>query len=122
MEQEIIRCLPEESCGLLFGKGKMVKTVIPITNDLHSPTQFRMDPTEQVRAFLAMEAEGKDLIAIYHSHPTGPDHPSPQDIREYAYPGTIYIIWFPHRKTWSYNAFTIYEQDYQQQEIDQIEG
>jgi proteasome lid subunit RPN8/RPN11 len=122
MKQEVLSWLPEEACGLLFGRDSTIEIVIPITNDLHSPTQFRMNPTEQVKAFLEMEAAGFELIAVYHSHPAGPDHPSQQDIEEFAYPGTAYIIWFPHHNNWSCNAYTIHEQAYQPQDIILVEG
>lgn len=117
MKNQIIHCLPEEACGLLFGNDGKVEAVIPITNVLHSQTQFRMEPAEQVKSFIDMEATGKELIAIYHSHPTGPDHPSQKDIAEFTYPGTIYLIWFPDQGNWGCNAFFIQGEAYQLLEI-----
>jgi len=43
-------------------------------------------------AFLAMEAQGEELVAIYHSHPQGPPHPSPTDIAQAYYPDTVQVI------------------------------
>ena len=117
MKDQITQCLPEEACGLLFGNDGKVEAVIPITNGLHSQTQFRMDPGEQVKTLLDMEARGKELIAIYHSHPTGPDHPSQKDNAEFTYPGTIYLIWSPDQGGWCCQAFEIQGDGYQSLEI-----
>lgn len=83
---------PEEICGLLVGIGECVSHVLPVTNELHSATRFRMEPREQLAGFLWYEENGLDLLAIYHSHPCGPAEPSPTDIDEFAYPGTISMI------------------------------
>jgi [CysO sulfur-carrier protein]-S-L-cysteine hydrolase len=93
MLQHINTCLPEEACGLIGGKEEQAILVIPIENEFHSPVRFRMRPEEQLKAFLAFEQNGLDLIGIYHSHPTGPDFPSEIDCSEFAYPGTAYLIW-----------------------------
>jgi proteasome lid subunit RPN8/RPN11 len=51
-----------------------------------------MDPVQQIKAMLAMEAEGLELIAIYHSHPDGPARPSPTDVALAYYPDTVQLI------------------------------
>ena len=43
-------------------------------------------------AFLAMETQDEELLAIYHSHPQGPAHPSPTDIAQAYYPDVVQII------------------------------
>jgi [CysO sulfur-carrier protein]-S-L-cysteine hydrolase len=101
-------CLPEEACGLLSGtQYGIVKSVIPITNDLHSQTAFRMDPEEQIRAFLEIEKNNQDLIAVYHSHPDGPPGPSESDIDQFRYPGVVQLIWSLRDATWCLNGFII---------------
>ncbi len=97
MEAEVERWAPEEACGLLAGKNRQVTAVYPITNALHRPDRFRMDPLEQLRAFEAIETAGLELLAIYHSHPRGPAFPSETDLAEFAYPGVLSLIW--SRKT-----------------------
>lgn len=84
---------PQEGCGLLAGVGGRVTAVYPIPNKLASPVAFEMEPAAQVEAMLAMERQGWDLLAIYHSHPTSPAYPSPTDIA-YAvnYPETGLLI------------------------------
>jgi proteasome lid subunit RPN8/RPN11 len=96
MRDQVDRWSPEEACGLLAGQlPGQVERSFPITNRLHSPSRFEMEPREQLRAFQDIEAAGLALLAIYHSHPMGPSNPSPTDLAEYAYPGVAYLIWAP---------------------------
>jgi proteasome lid subunit RPN8/RPN11 len=39
-----------------------------------------------------MEANGEDLVAIYHSHPATQAYPSPTDRAESHYPEAIYLL------------------------------
>jgi proteasome lid subunit RPN8/RPN11 len=107
MREQILSALPEESCGLLGGMGEQVCLVVPVTNELHSPIRFRMDPQEQLNAFLRFEAAGIELIGIYHSHPRGPAVPSPTDVAEFAYPDVKSLIWSPQESHWTARAFII---------------
>lgn len=83
---------PEEACGLLSGLKGRAREFYPVENILHSPTAFEMDPLQQVRAMLAMETEGLDLVAICHSHPRGTAWPSPMDVAQAYYPDSAQII------------------------------
>lgn len=84
---------PEEGCGLLSGSVAMVATAHhAIENRLHSPTAFEMEPRQQIQVFLAIEACGEMVLAMYHSHPHGPTHPSPTDMTGAYYPEIPQII------------------------------
>jgi len=87
---------PEEVCGLLAGVvgGRLGRAVshYPVENALHSPVAYEMEPSAQVRAMIAIESKGLELVAIYHSHPTGPAAPSRSDIAQALYPDTAQII------------------------------
>ena len=107
MRQHVAACTPEEACGLLAGCGRLVSRVIPIRNMLHSPVRFKMDTQEQLRAFLSLDADGLDLLAIFHSHPNGPGYPSPTDIAEAFYPETAMLIWYLQSGRWRYNGFKV---------------
>lgn len=110
---------PEEACGLLggcFEEGAAVaQIVIPIENELHSPVRFRMAPAEQLKAFYTLEQQKYELVALFHSHPTGPDHLSATDLSEFAYPGVLSLICFPRNlsilpenvSSWGVRAFQI---------------
>lgn len=87
-------CYPQEGCGLLAGDGETgwVTAVYPIENSLHSPTAYKMNPTQQVQAMLELEARGWQMLAIYHSHPHGPETPSVTDVAQAMYPEAFHII------------------------------
>ena len=85
-------CYPEEGCGLVGGVAGCSEQVIPVENRLHSPVAYEMEPLAQIRAMLALEAAGQELVAIFHSHPNGPLYPSPSDVAQAYYPETMQII------------------------------
>jgi len=107
MREDVAARLPEEACGLLLGSAGRVLSVVPVTNVLHSPVRYRMDPAEQLRAFILIEDNGWDLSGIYHSHPYGPAAPSGTDIEECYYPDVTQLIWFKKNGEWFCNGFTI---------------
>jgi [CysO sulfur-carrier protein]-S-L-cysteine hydrolase len=100
----------EEACGLIGGIENRAKVVIPITNLLHDPHRFRMDPKEELDAFLLTERMSCDIIAIYHSHPYGIRVPSPTDYAELSFPGIIYLIWFTEANVWQCRGYLMYSQ------------
>ena len=99
---------PEEACGLVGGRDGRAVRLYPVENTRHSPVAFEMDPLQQIKGMLAMEAEGLDLIAIYHSHPDGPARPSATDVANAYYPDAVQlIISLADRARPSVRAFTI---------------
>jgi proteasome lid subunit RPN8/RPN11 len=88
--------LPEEACGLVGGlvDGLVAHAVrvYPIENILHSPVAYEMDPLPQIRAMLDLEAADLELVAIFHSHPSGPARPSSTDVEQAYYPDSAYLI------------------------------
>jgi [CysO sulfur-carrier protein]-S-L-cysteine hydrolase len=83
---------PLESCGLLAGRNSTVEKIFFVRNQAQSPVRYVMDPIEQLHAFEWIEANGMDLLGIFHSHPTGPETVSPTDIAEAAYAVTYVIL------------------------------
>ena len=110
MRADVRERAPEEACGLIAGRDNAAREVIPVTNALHSPVRYRMDPQEQLAAFNRIEELDLEIIAIYHSHPGGPDHPSPTDVAEAFYPEAVYLIWFRSEQDWDCRGFTISEE------------
>jgi proteasome lid subunit RPN8/RPN11 len=53
---------------------------------------YRLDGKEQLKVFEAMEDEGWDLWAIFHSHTHSEAYPSETDIRLAFYPESRYIL------------------------------
>lgn len=105
MRDHIRSALPEEACGLIGGVGDEARLVLAVSNELHSAVRFRMDPQQQLDAFLRFENEGLELIGIYHSHPHGPERPSPTDAAEWMYADVKSLIWAPRMGKWSARAF-----------------
>jgi proteasome lid subunit RPN8/RPN11 len=83
---------PLEACGLLAGAEDEITKSYPIENILKSPMAFEMDPKQQITAMIEIEAQGLDLLAIYHSHPHGPQTPSPTDVAMAYYPDSAHLI------------------------------
>lgn len=100
---------PEEACGLLGGLDEEVTDVIPVTNVLHSPVRYRMDPQEQYNAMHLIEEKGHSIIGIFHSHINGPAGLSVTDLTEASYPDTAYLVWARHNQNWNCRAFMIEE-------------
>jgi proteasome lid subunit RPN8/RPN11 len=101
---------PLEACGLLGGENGRVLRVYPTVNALHSPNRFLVQPEQLLEVLQALEAEGggPDPLAIYHSHPCGPETPSETDIAESYYPNSVHIIIaYPSRSRPSLRAFRI---------------
>lgn len=92
---------------MIAGLNSNSHIIYPVTNILHSPVKFRFDPQEQVNAFMDIEARGLDLLAIYHSHPEGPEIPSQTDVEEFSYPGVLSLIWSPDQTAWRCRCFLI---------------
>jgi proteasome lid subunit RPN8/RPN11 len=53
---------------------------------------YRLDPGEQYRVFMEIEEEGRELLAIYHSHSHSPAYPSATDLGLAFYPDCFYLI------------------------------
>ena len=83
---------PNEVCGLIAGKNGLVSRIFRTANIDESSISYMIEPAEQFRAFKAMRAEGLELLAIYHSHPTSPAYPSQTDVRLAYYPEAAYLI------------------------------
>ena len=114
MRAEAERNKPVECCGLLAGTARKgvyrVMKVIPTTNILRSPVSYQLDPQEQLKAFIDLEERGWELAGIYHSHPQGPEEPSPTDISEAYYPEAVYLVWCGCTGAWTCRGFLIQNQ------------
>lgn len=121
MTSHLSQCLPAEGCGLVGGDATLrAHLVIPIANLLSSPSRFRMDEREQLAAFLTLEEKGLDLIAIYHSHPSGLPVPSTTDITEFFYPESLMIVVSLIGQAWISKAYRINITDHSFDEIPMI--
>jgi proteasome lid subunit RPN8/RPN11 len=60
----------------------------PMTNRDASPVTYRLDPQEQLRVSDEMDAEGWELLGIFHTHTHSEAYPSETDKQRAFWPGT----------------------------------
>ena len=97
----------EEVCGLVAGLGTHAEAVLPITNALHRSDAFDMDPAELIAAMRWLRENARDLVAIYHSHPTSAPYPSATDQAQNQYPDTPHLIIGREAGEWRVRGFRI---------------
>ena len=113
---------PEEVCGVLAGERdavsaatdrtrdddepdaernghgpvNRVRSVHRATNVARSPRRtYLIDPEEQLAIMDGIEEREHEVVGFYHSHPTGPPHPSPTDEARATWAGYSYAICLP---------------------------
>jgi len=85
-----------EICGLLAGREGIITAAFPASNAHSNPaTAYEIAPDELFRIFRKIRELGLELLAIYHSHPTSENTPSPADIERAYYPDAAYFIVSP---------------------------
>lgn len=88
-----LKAFPNEACGLLAGPaaGQPVK-FYGMRNQDASPVSYRLDPTEQLHVFDAMDEAGWELQGILHTHTHSEAYPSETDRSLAFYPDARYLI------------------------------
>lgn len=85
-----------EVCGLVAvtGEGEHTATRVYRARNVHeSPMKFEIEPKEMLGLYNAIEDQGWELGAIYHSHVRSPPYPSQTDVNFAAsWPGVEWII------------------------------
>jgi proteasome lid subunit RPN8/RPN11 len=71
---------PNEACGLLAGDDRGISLVFCLTNRLHSPTRYTIDPREYFGSMRYAERQGLSIVGAWHSHPAGDASLSGTDI------------------------------------------
>ena len=83
---------PAEVCGLVAGRDDVATAAYPGRNISPTPAvTYELDHDTLAR-IIDFEDAGLELVAIYHSHPRGPETPSPTDIAHAFYPDSVYLI------------------------------
>ncbi|WP_027883231.1 M67 family metallopeptidase [Meiothermus rufus] len=86
------RVQPAEGVGLWAGREGRVERVWPLVNVHPEPWRaYEAHPQALLEALRALERMGLELLAIYHSHPTGVAWPSSTD-RRLAFWRVPYVI------------------------------
>ena len=91
--------LPDEACGLLSGPVTAdlepigeVHNVWPCVNADASARTYTVDSRDLLRAMRDAEANGVELIGVWHSHTHTDAYPSDTDVRQAMEPGWIYVL------------------------------
>jgi proteasome lid subunit RPN8/RPN11 len=110
---------PDEACGLLAGDRNIAEKIYKITNIEKSSVSYMMDPEEQFRAMKEMRKNGREMVAIYHSHPHSQAYPSPVDVSLAFYPDPVYlIVGFTDKDRPEVRAFEILDGDVREVQIE----
>ncbi|MDQ6835144.1 MAG: M67 family metallopeptidase [Actinomycetota bacterium] len=83
---------PNECCGMIAADDGQAVKVYRARNAAASPLRYEIDGAEQYRIQMAIDDEGLDLGAIYHSHTRTAPYPSQTDINLAFYPDALYVI------------------------------
>ncbi|MEO5363888.1 MAG: M67 family metallopeptidase [Magnetococcus sp. DMHC-8] len=86
------RSLPAECVGILSGQGRALLGWHPLTNQWQDGQRFLADSTELIALLRQLRLEGRELVAIYHSHPHADASPSPTDLQQAYYPEALHLI------------------------------
>lgn len=83
---------PNECCGMIASRDGDAVTLYRAENAAASPLRYEIDGAEQYRIQMAIDDQGLDLGAIYHSHTRSAPYPSQTDINLAFYPEALYLI------------------------------
>mgnify|MGYP005609800105 FL=1 len=83
---------PLEACGLLVGRGTRVHRFVACTNEAASARVYTIPGKELLRAEMAAEGDGLEIIGVFHSHTHSEPYPSPTDVAQAPDPGWFYVI------------------------------
>jgi [CysO sulfur-carrier protein]-S-L-cysteine hydrolase len=91
--------LPDEACGLLLGpmsaSGEAtgrINDARPARNADASARTYTVDPKDMLGAMRAAEAQGDEIVGVWHSHTHTDAYPSPTDVRQAVDPAWLYVI------------------------------
>ena len=86
--------LPDEACGLLASEpgGDIVRRCYPTGNAAASAKLYTVDPKDHLLADRHAEAQGLQIVGVFHSHTHTEAYPSPTDVAQAPDPTWHYVI------------------------------
>ncbi|MBR0551901.1 M67 family metallopeptidase [Stakelama marina] len=83
-----------EICGLLRGRGAVIRSAESTANCAADPSGFfEIDPSRLIAAYRqARQPNGLELLGYFHSHPAGSPDPSPRDAEHAVADGRLWLI------------------------------
>lgn len=83
----------EECCGLIGGSDGAMTSVHRARNAAATWLRYEVHPSDQIRIMDRIEADGEDLVGIYHSHTNSEACPSQTDVNlAVNWPGMLWLI------------------------------
>mgnify|MGYP006276460207 CR=1 FL=1 len=83
----------EDGDGAESGAVRRVTAVRRVPNVADAPrVRYELDPETTLAVFDEAEATGREVVGFYHSHPSGPSHPSATDREQARWPGRVYVV------------------------------
>lgn len=87
----------EEVCGVLAGEYGEDESRVVETREAENAAEtpqirYLIDPEQQFEITESIEDDGLEVVGFYHSHPTGPTHPSETDRDRATWPDRSYVI------------------------------
>jgi proteasome lid subunit RPN8/RPN11 len=123
LDEMVCHCLdgyPLEACGLLAGVAEddgtaQITGLYPTVNTAASARIYEVDPRGMLRADRDAEANGGQLLGVYHSHTHTEAKPSPTDIAQAPDPAWRYVLvslrdLHPSVRSWQIRAGKIIEE------------
>ena len=104
-----------ETCGVLLGhrvvdagvRRGLVIGCAELFNAAKDPIHnYAFDAGQQSRVWDQVRAMRLEMLGIWHSHPTGPAHPSQTDV-EYMQPWLAYAILSPRGARWALACYRV---------------
>ena len=86
--------LPDEACGLLGGDlaTGAVGRCYPTRNLAASAKLYTVDPKQHLQADRDAEAQGMEIMGVFHSHTHTDAYPSPTDVAQAPDPDWHYVL------------------------------
>ncbi len=104
---------PGECCGLLLGRGEEIVDAFRARNVADDPARrFVIDPADHFAGRRAARSRELEVVGFYHSHPRSPAEPSPRDLAEFTYSGSLYLIVSLHAEPAQINVFHVDARNY----------
>ena len=87
---------PYEACGVLVGTiggdTVVVEKAVPITNSNRTTRSFELEPKEFYNAWNDAEKNGREIIGVYHTHPSSSAVPSQWDRETMQNDTSVWLI------------------------------
>jgi proteasome lid subunit RPN8/RPN11 len=93
LQRLALAAVPQEVCGILFGRDGKVSTYRAAANVADNPLRhFEIDPAILIAAERDARDGGEPILGYYHSHPGGIVKPSMTDAGSAAPDGRLWLI------------------------------